>query len=213
VIEYLAAGLISIGIGNIAAIMGLGGGFLYVPMLSLVFGLDARMAIGTSLAIMVFSSISASFWYRKQGLILFRVELVLLIPGMLASMAGSYLTTLVDARVLVTLFCIMLTLVSLEMLFPWFRFLREIQVGPSFVLVASVPNKGTQPVNRIWYSHLLFLGTVGGLLSGVTGTSGGAIFVPALATAGIPMHYAIATSMFTIILVSITGATTSASIG
>jgi hypothetical protein len=47
----------------------------------------------------------------------------------------------------------------------------------------------------------------------VTGTSGGAIFVPALATAGIPVHYAIATSMFTIIVVSITGATAHATIG
>jgi uncharacterized membrane protein YfcA len=213
VIEYYAAYLISLGIGIIAAIIGLGGGFLYVPTLTLIFGVDTKTAIGTSLAIMIFSSMSASFWYRKQGVILFKVALILIIPSMLASVAGSYLTTLVDARVLVALFCIMLTLISLEMIFPWFRFLREIQWGPSFVLSASVPHQGTQPVARIWYSHLLFWGAAGGLLSGVTGTSGGAIFVPALATAGIPVHYAIATSMFTIIIVSITGATAHATLG
>lgn len=209
-IEYLVAYLISIGIGIIAAIIGLGGGFLFVPTLSMIFGLDTKTAIGTSLAIMVFSSISASFWYRNQGLILYKVALVLIIPSMLASIAGSYLTTLFDARILVTLFCIMLTLLSLEMLLPWFRFLKEVQFGPSFVLVARVDNQGKQPVSLIWYSHLIFWGAVGGLLSGVTGTSGGAIFVPALATAGIPIHYAIATSMFTIIIVAITGATTNA---
>jgi len=213
VIEYFAACLISIGIGIIAAIIGLGGGFLYVPTLSLIFGLDAKTAIGTSLAIMVFSSISASFWYRKQKLILYKVALVLIIPSMPASLAGSYLTTLVDARVLVAIFCLMLTLISLEMFFPWFRFLREIRLGPSFVLATNVPNQGNQPVSRIWYSHLVFWGVAGGLLSGVTGTSGGAIFVPALATAGIPVYYAIATSMFTIIIVSITGAAANVSIG
>ncbi|MDP3396953.1 MAG: sulfite exporter TauE/SafE family protein [Methanoregula sp.] len=212
-IEYFTAFLISIGIGIIAAIIGLGGGFLFVPTLTLIFGLDTKTAIGTSLAIMVFSSISASFWYRKQGLILLKVALILIIPSMLTSMAGSYLTTLVDARILVTIFCLMLTLISLEMLFPWFRFLTEIRFGPSFVLSASVPQQGTQPVSRIWYSHLIFWGAVGGLLSGVTGTSGGAVFVPALATAGIPMHYAIATSMFTIIIVALTGATANAAFG
>lgn len=212
-IEYFTAYLISIGIGIIAAIIGLGGGFLYVPTLNLIFGLDTKTAIGTSLAFMVFSSISSSFWYRKQGLILYKVALVLIIPSIPASMAGSYLTILVDARILVTIFCLMLTLISFEMLFSWFRFLKEVRFGPSFVLAASVPNQGNQPVSRIWYSHLIFWGAAGGLLSGITGTSGGMIFVPALATAGIPLHYAIATSMFTIIIIAITGATANAVFG
>ena len=212
-IEYYAAYLISVGIGIIAAIVGLGGGFLYVPTLSLIFGLDARSAIGTSLAIMIFSSVSATFWYQKQGKILYKVGAILIVPSMIGSIAGSYLTTMVDARILVAIFCVMLTLVSLEMLVPWFRFLWEFRIGPSFILSADVPQQGTQPVNRIWYSHLLFWGVAGGLLSGVTGTSGGAIFVPALATAGIPVHYAVATSMFTIILVSITGAASHVSLG
>jgi uncharacterized membrane protein YfcA len=213
VIEYYAAFVISLGIGVIAAIIGLGGGFLFVPTLTLIFGTDPKTAIGTSLAIMVFSSFSASLWYRKQGMILFKVALILIIPSMLASVAGSYLTTLVDARVLVALFCIMLILISVEMLFPGFRFLKEIRYGPSFALAADVTPGCTRPVARIWYSHLVFWGAFGGLLSGVTGTSGGAIFVPALAVAGIPVHYAVATSMFTIIIVSITGAATHATIG
>lgn len=212
-IEYFAAYLISIGIGIIAAIIGLGGGFLYVPTLSLIFGVDTKTAIGTSLAIMIFSALSASFWYRKQGVILYRVAIILIIPSMIASVCGSFLTTIVDARILVAVFCIMLSMISVEMLIPSFKFLSEIQLGPSFVLSADVDHQGTQPVARIWYSHLVFWGFVGGLLSGITGTSGGAIFVPALATAGIPVHYAVATSMLTIIVVSITGATAHAAMG
>ena len=204
-IEYFAAYLISIGIGIIAAIIGLGGGFLYVPTLSLIFGLDTKTAIGTSLAIMIFSALSASFWYRKQGVILYKVALILIIPSMIASVF--------DARILVGVFCVMLSLISIEMLIPSLKFLSEIQIGPSFILSTPVENQGTQPIARIWYSHLIFWGFIGGLLSGVTGTSGGAIFVPALATAGIPVHYAVATSMFTIIIVSLTGATAHATLG
>ena len=148
--------MISLGIGVIAAIIGLGGGFLFVPTLTLIFGTDPKTAIGTSLAIMVFSSFSASLWYRKQGMILFKVALILIIPSMLASVAGSYLTTLVDAWVLVALFCIMLILISVEMLFPGFRFLKEIHYGPSFALAADTRPGCTRPVARIRYSHLFF---------------------------------------------------------
>ena len=208
-IEYVSAFLISSIIGIIAAIIGLGGGFLFVPTLTLVFGLDPRMAIGTSLATMVFTAVSASFFYRKQGLILYKVAGVLMIPAIPASMAGSYITTLIDARIIVLIFCLMLMLISLEMLLPRFRFLKDVRFGPSFVLTACIPNQGCQPVNRVWYSHLIVWGAMGGLLSGVTGTSGGAVFVPALLTAGIPLHYAVATSMFAIIVVAITGASVS----
>lgn len=212
-LEYFAAYVIATGIGIIAAILGMGGGFLYVPTLTLIFGIDTKTAIGTSLAIMVFSSLSAAFWYRRQGIILYRVALFLIIPSILGSVCGSYLTTLMDPRILVTIFCIMLLLISLEMLVPYFRFLREIQAGPSFVLETEVVDQGVQPVARIYYSHLLFWGLIGGLLSGITGTSGGAVFVPALATAGIPVHYAVATSMLAIVVVAITGATTHATLG
>jgi uncharacterized membrane protein YfcA len=211
--EFLLAYILALCIGIIAAITGLGGGFLYVPTLTLVFGLDPRVAIGTSLAVMIFTSISASIWYHRQGIILFRVSLLLLIPSMIFSVIGSFITTLFDVRIIIAIFCMMLVLVSLELLVPRFRFLREIRIGPSFVLTTKVPTREDQSVTRIWYSHLFFWGAVGGLISGMTGTSGGAIFVPALATAGIPMHYAVATSMMTIIFVAITGAATHASVG
>ena len=212
-IEYFAAYFISIGIGIIAAIVGLGGGFLFVPTLSLIFGMDSKTAIGTSLAIIIFSSISASICYRKQGKILFGVALVLIVPCMIGSVIGSFLTTFVDDLILVIIFCIMLSLISLELLIPSFRFLKEVQFGPSFVLETTVKNQGIQPINRIWYSHLIVWGFIGGAVSGVTGTSGGVVFVPALATAGIPMYYAVATSLFTIIVVSISGASTHAVLG
>ena len=158
------------GIGVIAAIIGLGGGFLYVPTLTLIFGIDTKTAIGTSLAIMVFSSISASFWYRRQGVILYKVAALLAVPSVVGSLCGTFLATIVDARILIAVFCVMLLLISLEMLIPSFRFLLEINAGPSFILEAEVPHQGVQPVERVWYSHLLVWGFVGGLLSGITRT-------------------------------------------
>lgn len=210
---YPLAFVLSLGIGVIAAVIGLGGGFFYVPTLSLIFGFEQKMAIGTSLAIMIFTSLSASFWYRRQGKILYKVSAILVPPSILFSMIGSYITFFIDSRILVAIFCVILTLISVEMLIPRFRFLTEIRIGPSFVLSTNVPAQGIQPITRIYYSHLLAWGAVGGLVSGITGTSGGAILVPALATAGIPVHYAIASSLFTIIAIGTTGAVTHAMLG
>jgi hypothetical protein len=205
VFEYVVACVIAMGIGIVAAVIGLGGGFFYVPTLTTLFNLDVRTAMGTSLAVMIFSSFSASFWYRRQGKILYKVALILMPPAILFSVIGSIITHYVDVRILVVIFSCVLILVSLEMLIPSFRFLTEIRYGPSFVLSTTVPSQQTQPVTRVPYSHLLCWGAVGGLVSGITGTSGGAIFVPALATIGVPVQYAVATSMFTIIGTAIAG--------
>jgi uncharacterized membrane protein YfcA len=210
---YPLAFTLSLGIGVIAAVIGLGGGFFYVPTLSLIFGFDQKMAIGTSLAIMITTSLSASFWYRRQGKILYKIAAILIPPSILFSMIGSYITFFIDSRILVAIFCVVLTLVSVEMLIPRFRFLTDIRIGPSFLLTTNVLTQGLQPITRIYYSHLLAWGSLGGLVSGITGTSGGAILVPALATAGIPVHYAVATSMFTIIAIGTTGAVTHATMG
>lgn len=213
VFEYLVAGVISLGIGIVAAVIGLGGGFFYVPTLTLLFNLDLNTAMGTSLAVMIFSSFAATFWYCRQGKILYKVALILIPPAVLFSVIGSAIAHYIDARILLAVFTCLLILISLEMLIPAFRFLVEIRCGPSFVLSAAVPYQGIQPITRIPYSHLLFWGAAGGLVSGLTGTSGGAIFVPALATIGVPLHYAVATSMFTVIPTVLAGTVSHAAFG
>ena len=65
--EYVVACVVALGIGIVAAVIGLGGGFFYVPTLTTLFNLDVRTAMGTSLAVMIFSSFSASFWYSSAG--------------------------------------------------------------------------------------------------------------------------------------------------
>jgi hypothetical protein len=56
-------------------------------------------------------------------------------------------------------------------------------------------------------------GAIGGLVSGTTGISGGVFFVPALIVIGVPVHFAVATSLLTIIPTSISGAATHAVLG
>lgn len=209
-LEYIVAGVIALGCGIVSAVMGVGGGFFYVPTLSLFFGLDVRTAMGTSLAVMIFTSVSASFWFLRQKKILFRIALVMIPPAMICSVLGSVLSHYMDTRILIIIFAGVIILIALEMLVERFKFLVGIQAGPSFVLEVPVAGEGVQPVTRIPYLHLVFWGAIGGFIGGVTGTSGGVIFVPALATIGVPVIYAVATSMFTVISIAVAGTVTHA---
>ena len=211
-IESIAAILIAGGIGTVAALIGMGGGFLYVPTLTLIFGADPKMAVGTSLAVMIFSATAATFVYRKQGKILYRAAAILFIPSVIFSILGSYLTSFMDVRFIVAAFALVLILISCQMLFPTLRLVRKIPYGPHLAFSCREEGNGDGQV-RIPVSHLIVWGAMGGLVSGITGTSGGAFFVPALVIIGVPVHFAVATSLLTIIPTSIAGASTHALLG
>jgi hypothetical protein len=105
-----------------------------------------------------------------------------------------------------------LILISCQMLFPKLRVVRKIPFGPYLSFPCKEPGGEECPVH-IPASHLIVWGAMGGLVSGVTGTSGGAFFVPALVAIGVPIHFAVATSLLTIIPTSLAGASTHAILG
>jgi hypothetical protein len=128
--DTIVAFFIAAGIGLVASIIGMGGGFLYVPMLTLVFGFDPKMAVGTSLAVMIYSACAATLVYWRQKKILLSLAAFLVLPAMLFSLLGSLLTTYFDARIRIILFALVLILMSLQMLVPSFSVIPVIRWGP-----------------------------------------------------------------------------------
>ncbi len=53
--------------GLIGALTGLGGGVVIVPLLTSVFGVDIRYAVGASLVSVIATSLGAASTYIKQG--------------------------------------------------------------------------------------------------------------------------------------------------
>lgn len=209
--DLWTAGIFSLMTGFLASIVGLGGGFLFVPELTLIFGLGQKTAVGTSLATMIFSSCAATIVYRRQGRLLIPAAALLAVPAMVTSLAGSVITLYCDSRILIPVFVMVLLLMSLQMLVPALSLVPALRIGPSLV-VAGNSGSGT-PTVRIPLIHLSVWGAAGGLVSGITGVSGGAFYVPALVAAGVPVHAAVATSLFAIIPISATGAATHAAFG
>ncbi len=73
VAEVAVKVLLGLAAGTLAGLMGVGGGIVVVPVLTLVFGLSQQAAQGTSLAVMVVTAPSAAFEHSRHGNVVWRL--------------------------------------------------------------------------------------------------------------------------------------------
>ncbi len=195
--------IFAIGVGTLSSMIGIGGGAINTPLLLIVFWniFNEQSAPSTALVGAFFVSIASSIGYWRQtpkptllkpGLIL----AVLTIPG---SLFGVWLRTLIEAPYILRLiFGISLMPVALKMLFA-----KKKGKGDLASEMASWNITDITP--KRWVISL-FGAFVGGISAGLLGIGGGAIIVPVLSVLmGVPMHAAVATSMFTMIFTTASG--------
>jgi len=171
----------------------------------LIYGFEPAHASGTSLAAIVFTSLSSTLSYGRQRRIDYLVGATLVGTTVPGAFLGSYVTSLVSKQALGLAFSFFLMFVALRMLFGFavFKTRRTRNRGWSRKVVDSEGVVFSYKTN-LWYAP--FLGFLGGFFSGLLGIGGGALLVPAMHLAlNVPMHLAIATSMFTMIFTSLSG--------
>jgi Sulfite exporter TauE/SafE len=83
--------------GLLGALSGLGGGVVIVPLLTLVFGVDIRYAIGASLLSVIATSSGAAAAYVKEGYSNIRGGMLLEVLATLRKLQAEYLIDLDDA--------------------------------------------------------------------------------------------------------------------
>jgi hypothetical protein len=201
-------------VGIISAMTGVGGGVFIVPLLSLVYSFSSRQAIGTSLATIVFTSLSSTIGYWRQRRIDYKVGLILALPAAPGAFIGAYLTSFIEEKLLGLFFGVFLVLVALRMALQFNLYRNQIQRKGKIWHRKIVDSAGT----IFEYDANLNLGLVlsffAGLSSGFLGIGGGALLVPILSlTMGFPMHVTVATSMFIMCFTSISGAATHFALG
>jgi uncharacterized membrane protein YfcA len=165
--------------GTAAGLLGIGGGIIIVPVLSLVFvseGVDPdiliKVAVGTSLATIVVTAISSIWAHHKRGAV--RWPLVqMMTPGVVVgSLLGAWFADLIPGAWLTIAFILFLIAVSLQM--AW---------GP---LGAHRELPGPWPLRGV--------STVVGTISALMGIGGGSLNVPYLSWCGVQVKQAIATA-------------------
>ncbi|MCL2459591.1 MAG: sulfite exporter TauE/SafE family protein [Desulfobulbus sp.] len=174
---YLVVGLVA---GVLAGLLGVGGGVVIVPMLVFCFSKQGiqpdqimHIALGTSLASIMFTSISSFMSHHKRG----AVEWVIvrrIVPGILiGTFAGTFVASRLSTGFLKGFFCLFLYVVATQML-----------SNKKPAASRDLPGAG----------GMFGMGSLIGVVSALVGIGGGSLSVPFMLWCNVAAHRAIGTS-------------------
>jgi len=202
----MIVGLLVIGgavVGAFGSLLGLGGGVLIVPLLTLGFGLPLREAVGVSLICVIMTSSAAAGVYLERHVANLRLGMTLELFTAIGALVGGSIAFLLDERLLSILFGALLLYVAATMTRAGSTE-ESLETPPAAELVAT-PGPAATPtaVDRLsgdgYRVRNLGRGVVGavgaGVASALLGIGGGIIKVPLMhLSMGVPFRVATATS-------------------
>lgn len=172
-----AAGLLALGLlaGALSALFGIGGGFLMVPVLHYLGGLDWHVATALSLAAIAVQSPSGVWQHARRGAVDWRLAAPMAVGGAAGVAAGILIEPHAPVAGLKALFATLMLLAAWRM-------------------VALRRAQGAAPA-RLGDPSLLALGVLSGTVGKLLGIGGGLVTVPALTLAGVAVHVAVGSSL------------------
>ena len=177
ILAFLVLGLV---VGFMAGLLGIGGGGIMVPVLTSIFlaqGVPVEqvvhMALGTSMASIVFTSFSSMRAHHKKGAVMWNVVKYMAGGVVIGTFAATFLATYMKSVHLAIFFAIFMAYVSIQM---------AIDKKPKPSRELSAP------------SSLFGAGSLIGIVSALVSIGGGSLSVPYLVWQNVDLKKAIATS-------------------
>jgi uncharacterized membrane protein YfcA len=208
----ILVGLGSFMAGFLGALTGLGGGVVLVPLLTLVFKVDIRYAVGASLVSVIATSSGAAVAYLKDGFSNIRIGMFLEVATTLGALFGAFLAAKVSTSAIGAIFGLVLLYSGYLSSRAQVEVPGDDQPDPLATRLGmngsypSLSGPKTYYVHRVPAGFSLMFGA--GALSGLLGIGSGAVKVLAMDHAmGIPFKVSTTTSNFMI------GVTAAASAG
>jgi uncharacterized membrane protein YfcA len=186
IIIFIALG---IGGGLFGSIIGVGGGIIFTPILTMI-GLPPAQISSTSLMAVTFTSISSVISYARHRRIKYRIACKIALLSMPGAILGVYLSTVISIGLFKMFFSIILIIAVIYILFN-----------------GSTKNeKGKKKIQFDPYPLLYSCAFAAGIVSSLFGVGGGIIFVPMLLILmSMKMFEAAPTSQFIIMISAATG--------
>ncbi len=190
-LSYLGLGLVA---GFVAGLLGVGGGLIIVPVLIFIFksenihqNMIVHMAIATSLATIIFTSLSSIYAHHVKHQAV-RWDIVkLLTPGIIVgALLGAMIADFMPAK-------------TLQLFFALFELVVAVQMALNIKAHAA----RTLPLQ----GGMFLSGSVIGTISTIVGIGGGTLTVPFLVWCNVKMQQAVATSSACGLPIAVAGAT------
>jgi uncharacterized membrane protein YfcA len=203
----------AVGAGLLGALTGLGGGIVIVPLLTLVFNIEIRYAMGAALVSVIATSSGAAASYVKEGFSNVRIGMFLEVATTLGALCGAVIAGHVETSTIAIIFGVVLLVSAYLSLRPDHEQTAADQKPDP--LATRLRLNGSYPTlegRRNYFVRRVPLGWVlmyiAGLLSGLLGIGSGALKVLAMDQAMcLPFKVSTTTSNFMI------GVTAAASAG
>ena len=175
---YLVCGAVA---GLMAGLLGLGGGLVVVPLLNYIFQITAavpdelclRLAVGTSLASILFTGLSSARAHARRGTVLWPWVRPLAPALAVGTVSGSFIAAGLPVLGLKAFFAFFVVAVAIQMLGDYYPASRGQKPGGAVLAAAGL--------------------LIGGI-SSLVGLGGGSMSVPFLRWSGAEMRQAVGTS-------------------
>jgi uncharacterized protein len=213
IVESIVLGAAAAVAAILGSMLGLGGGVFLVPIFTLFFGIDPKIAIAASAVSVITNSVVGSTVHLRNGFTNIHLAMLLGMTTITGAIVGALLTILANASVLNFIFGLVLAAAAISMLVR-----RQAPVPNSapdapdpFLLRASYRDRATgSDVSYVPVRVTTGLGasTFAGVLSGMLGVGGGVIQVPMMnLLMRVPMKAAAGTSALLVGMTAVATAT------
>jgi len=200
-IEIVIILLIGVGAGIMVGIMGGSGVMVVVPMLTLLLAFPIHTAIGTSLLIDVIATTVTSFIYHRHQNVFIKPGLWIAVGSVAGAQAGSRFVNMISPPSMSNLFGLMLIPMGILL---WVRGIRHGVKAPN--------GNGSEDATRLPVQTrrqqliALALGALIGIMCGIFGAGGGGMILLILIfVLRYPVHVAVGTSSFIMMITAASG--------
>ncbi|SMO41612.1 hypothetical protein SAMN06265379_101661 [Saccharicrinis carchari] len=199
---YLLLPLIGLIVGLFGTVLGGGGGFFFLPVLTLIFNVPPQTAVLTSLVAALPIGMVGMLGHHKKGNIDFKVGWIFAFFGVLGTFLGAYITSQINPEQLKDYFGFYAIILAISVIYGTLK--------NNIIKIENIKWNFRQYIRK---SKAAFFGLGGGTISGAFGTSGTGPVLAGLLSMQIPLKMVVGTSLMVVTVNAMSAITAHALVG